>query len=247
MLTRHLSVPPALLGARDPRAAYIEALTAETWIWGFLPHGGPCPLPGGDSCASSLMAHTASGARVPHPQKLTSAAADPEPVGNRNAAGGGAAGGRGGGGGGGARRALQQQLLQHAYLNGRGTRAGAAAADAGATATATATSASGAGGADSTAQEAESASRGARASPRQVAAGEDFVVVLGAGGRVWDSRHAAKHRHPGVKLGDIGAALEGRLVTQVAAGGFGMVDGGLAVGGPSGTQGVALPPRNSRR
>lgn len=80
---------------------------------------------------------------------------------------------------------------------------------------------------DATGDATAAAAPRARASPCAVVAGEDFVVVLSAGGRLWDSRHMATHRHPGVKLGDVGALLDGRVITQVAAGeGYGFCLGG---------------------
>jgi hypothetical protein len=189
----HCSTPPPFPNqpALHPRRCRaVEALTGETWVWGLLPHGGPCPLPGGTSCASSLMAHTASGSRCPVPQRLT-------------AAGGG--GGRGSGGGSGASSGGSGPPSPRAAGAGEGAEG-----------------------------EARAPAAAGPAAPRAVAAGEDFFVVAGAGGGVWDSRAAAKHRHPGVKLGDVRAALRGRVVAAVAA--------GARAGGQSTVEGAAAAP-----
>ncbi|GBF87391.1 hypothetical protein Rsub_00102 [Raphidocelis subcapitata] len=211
---RDLGVAPALLRGRDPKAAFVEALTGEAWVWGLLPHGGPCPLPGGDSCASSLMAHTASGERCAAPQRLTYVSS---------------------GSGGTPRSAAAARCGRAGPFAPAGAGAGTAAAAA---------AAAGAGaGASDPPEPADASGPGAagagaaaaaRASPRAVAAGEDFILLLGAGGGVWDSRHAAKHRHPNVKLSvDIGAALRGYAITSIAAGqhhALALADGGEVFG-----------------
>lgn len=187
----------------------MEALTSEAWVWGLLPHGGPCPLPGGDTCAASLMAHTASGSRCVAPARLTAAppprcgapagpleaAAAAEAAANAPARLPGAPPPRGA-----RQRPLRAPLL--------GPGAAAAAPHV----------AAAAGTAPPHEDERQQQPSPRAAAPRAVAAGEDFVVVLSASGRLWDSRHMARHRHPNVKLADAGAALRGVVITAVAAG-----------------------------
>ncbi|KAI8463714.1 MAG: hypothetical protein J3K34DRAFT_526763 [Monoraphidium minutum] len=182
--------PHRLEAGGHPKDAFVEALTSEAWCWGLLPHGGPCPLPGGDTCAASLMAHTTSGSRCAAPARLTAA---PPPAAAAAAAADAAA----------------------ALAPPRGGAAPGAPEEQAAAAGGAAPPCVAAAAAD-TAAAAAAAAR--VAAPAAVAAGEDFVVVLGAGGRLWDSRAAAKHRHPGVKLSDAGAALRGVVVTAIAAG-----------------------------